>query len=135
MPSIAGRKCTVSYSSDGGVTYHPIAGIDTFGADTQAAPINDDEFGDEWEQFISGILSNPIKMSGGLRPSDTNGQMAIRTDFIAGTFGYVKVLYDGTTNGFTQQVCTTKFSTNTQTKDRTTLAIEMQSQGAPSFLP
>jgi predicted secreted protein len=135
MASIAGRKCKVYWSTDGGSTYQQILGIDTIAADTQAAPINDDEFGDEWEQFISGILSNPIKLSGGFRPADSTGQAAIRAALVSGAFQNFKVLYDGTTYGFTQQVVVTKYSTNTVTKDRTTVAIELQSNGAPSFLP
>jgi predicted secreted protein len=135
MASIAGRKCKVYWSTDGGTTFVQMLGIDTIAADTQAAPINDDEFGDEWEQFISGILSNPIKISGGFRPADTTGQMAVRAALVSGAFQDFRVFYDGTTTGFKQQVVVTKFSTNTVTKDRTTVAIELQSNGAPTFLP
>ena len=60
---------------------------------------------------------------------------AIRAALVSGAFQNFKVLYDGTTYGFTQQVVVTKYSTNTVTKDRTTVAIELQSNGAPTFLP
>jgi predicted secreted protein len=134
MPSVPGRTTVVSWSSDGGTTYHPITGIDSFQDGLSASPIADNEFGDQWSQNVPGILDNKISMSGGLRIADTNGQVAIETALKAGTYGYIKVLWDGT-NGYSQQVLVTKFQGGSKVADRVVVTIELASQGAPTNLP
>jgi predicted secreted protein len=133
MPSVPGRLTVVSWSADDS-TYHTITGIDTFQDGESAAPIADNEFGDQWSQNVPGILDNKITMSGGLRLSDTNGQVAISTALKAGSYGYIKVLWDGT-NGYKQQVLVTKYQAGSKTNDRVTVSIELASQGAPTSLP
>lgn len=136
MPSTAGRKATVNWSADD-LTYHPIQGIDTVSGGPQAAPIDDDEFGVEWNQSISGILSNPFTLSGGFRSGDTNGQIAIRTAMIGGAApsGYLKVLWDGTTTGWKAAVNISKFDTGAKVEDKVTVSIEGKTTGAVTFLP
>lgn len=133
MPSIPGRTSVIQWSTDN-ASWHTIQGIDTFQDGEQAPPIADNEFGDTWSQNVGGILSNNISMSGGLRLTDTDGQVSIDTLMRSGTLGYIQVLLDGT-NGYSQQMLVTKFQRGSKTNDRVTVSIEMASQGAPTDVP
>lgn len=133
MASIPGRTTVIKWSADD-VTYYTIAGLDTFQDGEQAPPIADNEFGDAWSQNVGGILSNNISMSGGLRLTDTNGQVSMDSLMRSGSFGYIKVLLDGT-NGYKQQMLVTKFQRGSKTNDRVTVSIELASQGSPTAVP
>jgi predicted secreted protein len=136
MPSIAGRKCTISVSTDSGSTYHVMLGIATIsGGGPTAAPIDDAEFGIAWMQKITGILDNKISLKGGFRGADSTGQIAIRTAQVAGNTVFIKVLFDGTTYGWTQEMMCSKFAPNGDVKARIDVDIDMEGTGPMTFLP
>jgi predicted secreted protein len=129
MPSIAGRKCTVSVSATDG-SYNVIAGIAQVSGGPAAAPIEDNEFGVEWEQNLTGILSNEVTLTGGYRNGDTNGQILIRGAMYAGTTVWLKVLFDGSTYGWKQEMCVTQFKEDTNVATKTNLTIGLKGTGA-----
>lgn len=135
MASIAGRKCKVYVSTDGGTNYDQILGIESFGGGQSAAPIDDSEFGIEWMQKITGILDNKISMEGGFRPADSTGQIAIRDAMVDGDSIWFKVLFDGTTYGWKQEMICSNFAQPTDVKDRAKVQIDLEGTGAVTFLP
>lgn len=137
MASTAGRKAKVYWSDDNSSSsYHEIAGIDTVTGGPETPEINDDEFGIEFEQSITGIKSLPWSMSGGGRVgADTTGQDAMIAAQDAGVSpnGYIAVFYDGTTVGWKGPVNITKMSFDTKTRDKTNITIDGKTTGAYTF--
>lgn len=133
MASIAGRKATVSTSATDS-SYNVIAGIAQLSGGPQAAPIEDNEFGVEWEQNITGILSNEVTLSGGYRSGDTNGQILLRGAMLAGTTVWLKVLFDGSSVGWKQEMCVTKFAPDTDVAGKTKIEIGLRGTGAVTFI-
>lgn len=131
--SIAGRKCTVSVSATD-ASYNEIQGISQVQGGPAATPIEDNEFGVEWEQNITGILSNEVTLSGGYRNGDTNGQILIRGAMVAGTTVWFKVLFDGSTYGWKQEMCVTKFAPDTDVAGKTNVSIGLKGTGAVTFI-
>lgn len=134
MASIAGRKCKVYVSTDSGVTYSQMLGISSFTGGQSAVPIDDSEFGIEWMQKLTGILDNKISLEGGYRPADSTGQIAIRGAMVAGNTIFFKVLFDGTTYGWSQEMMCSKFEQPTDVKDRAKISIDLEGTGAVTFL-
>lgn len=135
MPSTAGRKCKVWWSADNSAdSYNLVAGIDSISGGPESPEINDDEFGVEYEQSITGIIGLPFTLSGGLRSGDTTGQIAMLNAQIAGTSpnGYLAVIYSGTEGefGWLGAVNITKFTPDTKTRDKTNVSIEGKTTGA-----
>jgi hypothetical protein len=98
--------------------------------------INDDEFGIEFEQSITGIKSLPFTLSGGARiGADTTGQDAMATAQDTGNSpnGYLAVLFDGSTVGWKGPVNLTKMSFDTKTRDKTNISIDGKTTGAYTF--
>jgi hypothetical protein len=139
MSSTAGRKAKVYWSADNtDDSYNLIAGIDTVTGGPESPEINDDEFGVEYEQSITGIIGLPFSLSGGARiGSDSTGQDAIVAAQLAGTSpnGYIAVLFDGTSpgNGWLGAVNITKVSFDTKTRDKTNISIDGKTTGAFTF--
>jgi hypothetical protein len=137
MPSTAGRKCKAFWSADDSAdSYNLIAGIDSVSGGPNSPEINDDEFGIEFEQSITGIKSIPFTMSGGGRiGSDSTGQDAMAAAQDAGTSpnGYLAVLFDGSTVGWKGPVNISKMSFDTKTRDKTNITIEGKTTGAYTF--
>jgi hypothetical protein len=137
MASTAGRKCKVYWSADNSDdSYNLIAGIDTVTGGPESPEINDDEFGIEYEQSITGIIGLKFTMSGGARVgADTTGQDAMIAAQLAGTTpnGYVAVLFDGSTVGWLGAVNITKIGFDTKTRDKTNISIDGVTTGAFTF--
>ena len=138
MSSTAGRKAKVYWSPDNSNdSYNLVAGIDTVQGGPESPEITDDEFGVEYEQSITGIIGLPFTLSGGLRSTDTNGQVAMANALLAGTSpnGYLAVIYAGTSPGFgwLGAVNLTKFTPDTKTRDKTNVTIEGKTTGAFTF--
>jgi hypothetical protein len=136
MPSTAGRKARVYWSADNtDDSYNLVAGIDTVTGGPESPEINDDEFGVEYEQSLTGIIGLPFTLSGGARMGDTNGQVAMQTAMLAGTApnGYLAVLFDGSTVGWLGAVNLTKMSFDTKTRDKTNVTFDGKTTGQFTF--
>ncbi len=139
MPSTAGRFCEVYWSDDNSAaSYHLVAGIDTITGGPETPEINDDEFGNQFEQSITGIKGLPFTMSGGARiGADSTGQdaMAAAQDAGVSPNGYVAVFFGGVSAGYGWKgpVNITKMGFDTKTRDKTNITIDGKTTGAYTF--
>jgi hypothetical protein len=132
MPSTAGRKAKVYWSATNGASsYHLIAGIDTVTGGPESPEINDDEFGVEYEQSLTGIIGLPFTLSGGARTDDTTGQVAMQEAMLEGTSpnGYLAVFFDGSTVGWKAAVNLTKVTSDTKVRDKSNITIDGKTTG------
>ncbi len=77
---------------------------------------------------IQGLLDAKITLSGSYDTSDTNGQVALRTAFLAGTTISISVLPNGT-NGFSTNAFVTKYSIGADVSKEVTLQIDLEGSG------
>lgn len=135
MPGIAGKKARlqVSPTAGGAGTYTTVAGIRSVSSPLVGGSGDDSEFGIDWEQALQTLKSATISASGSYRPSDTNGQVAIRSAYINDTELWAKVLPDNavTANaGYKVQVIVTKFEIGEEVDGVSAISIEMKGTGA-----
>jgi predicted secreted protein len=112
MPGIAGKKGRLKVSTDN-AAFSVVAGLKSVTVELDGGTVDDDEFGVDWKQRLQTLKDVKFSFQGSFRPTDTNGQLAIRSALINDTPLYAEWLPDnGTTAnaGFKVQVVPTKFS-------------------------
>jgi len=67
-------------------------------------------FGEVVRSFLAGLRSGTINISGFYDPTDTNGQVAMMTAFLAGTVLTDAVFLTNGTNGFSADAIVTNYS-------------------------
>lgn len=134
MSGIAGRSTLVKVATTLAGTYNTVAGLKSANHSIDAASIDDNEFGVVWVQKIQGLKDGKLELSGQLRPSDTTGQIVIRTSMLNDTDLFVKVLFDGT-NGWVQQMRCSKFAADAALDGIVGLSISLEGTGAITAVP
>lgn len=135
MPGIAGKKARLKVGLTLGGAYTVVAGLKNISLEIDGQVVDDSEFGVDWVQRLQGVNDWKITASGNIRPTDANGQVAIRNALINGTDLFAQFLPDnGTTAniGTKGQVMVTKFSSTGQWEGGQDVTIELQGSGAPT---
>lgn len=133
MPGIAGKLNRVRVGPTSGGTFTNVAGLKQSSIELDGATLDDSEFGVDWQQKLQGLKNFKISMSGSYRPTDTNGQVAIRASFINDTVLWAQVLPDGTT-GFRGQVVVTKFTVDPSVDGMSSVSIELEGTGVVTLI-
>ena len=129
MSGLAGKLNRAKVGTTSGGTFYTVAGVKQSPLELDGAVIDDSEFGVDWQQKLQGLKNFKVSLSGSYRPSDTNGQVAIRSAFINGTELWVQILPDGS-NGFKGQVIVTKFAVEPSVDGMSSVSIELEGTGA-----
>ena len=91
-----------------------------------------------FREFIAGLRSGTIDISGLYDPTDTNGQSALWTAFVNGTTLTTtqkpKILWDGT-NGLECDGVVSSFNINGVVEGLINFSATLQLTGAPTLLP
>lgn len=82
-----------------------------------------------WVAKISGLGSAEISLSGFFEPTDTTGQVALRTALLNGTTQSISALMDGTV-GWTGTFLVTGFETGASPSGEVSVSISLESTGA-----
>ena len=77
---------------------------------------------------IQGLLDAKISLAGNYDTADTNGQVALRTAFLAGTTISITVLPNGV-NGFTTNAVVTKFAIAADVSKESSLTVDLEGTG------
>ena len=82
-----------------------------------------------WVQKIQGLKSAEISLSGFFEPTDTTGQVALRTALLNGTTQTINALMDGTI-GWTGTFLVSGFETGASPSGEVSVSISLESTGA-----
>lgn len=82
-----------------------------------------------WIQKIQGLKSAEISLSGFFEPTDTTGQVAMRTALLNGTSLVMSALVDGT-NGWTGSFLVTSLELGATPDGEVSVSISLESTGA-----
>lgn len=85
--------------------------------------------GGGWVQKIQGLKSADISISGYFSTTDTNGQLKLRTDFLAGVPTTMSALLDGTV-GWTGSFLVTSLEYSASASDMVSFSASLESTGA-----
>ena len=89
-------------------------------------------------EFLAGLRSGTMDISGFYDPTDTTGQVAMFTAFLAGTTltstQKPKILWNGT-NGFTMDAIITSMTVDTAVEGTVNFSATLQATGAITVLP
>lgn len=86
-----------------------------------------------WVQKIQGLKSAEISLSGFFEPTDTTGQVTLRTALLNGTSQAITALMDGTV-GWTGNFLVTGFETGASSSSEVSVSISLESTGAISVV-
>ncbi|WP_018130714.1 phage tail tube protein [Effusibacillus pohliae] len=86
-------------------------------------------FSSDFIKRLQGLKDVSYSLSGFYKPSDTNGQVAIKNAFLNDTALYVQFLPDGTT-GFQQEVKVSSFEVSASADGVVEVSIEFEGSGA-----
>ena len=87
-----------------------------------------------WKEFIQGLKSGKVTAKGLYEPTDTNGQVALRTAWLNGTtVANVQVMVDAT-HGFSASVLTTGMDIGTTPEGEVAVTFNLTVTGAVSVV-
>jgi predicted secreted protein len=135
MPATAGKAAVFKFSptAGGAGTYSTVAGIKTFSAEIAGQNIDVTELPATYLARIQGLKDGKYSASGFYQPGDTNGQLAIRTSFLADTELWLQALPDGTT-GFKQQVRCSKYAVSTDVAGPNSWSADFEGTGVITLI-
>lgn len=117
-----------------GATPAKVLGIDSINAGATTAIIGTTSLGDDWESFIAGLKKgDEVTAPGRYEPTDTTGQIALRTAWLAGTPIACEVRYGALTPKVAFSGVVTAFAINASVTTATTVTIKIQPTGALTF--
>lgn len=119
----------VSPTAGGAGAYTTVADIRSASMSNGATTHDITAMAASWISRIIGLLDGTYSLSGYWKPSDTNGQVAIRNAMINDTTLWIQFLPDGT-SGFKQEVKVSKFDINTTVDGLVEVSIELEGTGA-----
>lgn len=127
MSTLAGKNTTLWV----GASPAKVAGLESFNCGATASTIATAIMGDTWETFVAGLLKgDEISAAGFFDPTDTTGQIALRTAFLAGTPIACEVRYGTTVPKVAFSALVLGFATNSGTNTAVTVTIKIQPNGA-----
>ena len=114
-----------------------VDGINNISFDQSADMLDTTDFSSScFREFIAGLKSGTVSISGDYEPGDTNGQIVLRDAFTSGAVltGATAVSFtvDGT-NGFAADSLVTSFSVNSTVEGKSTVSISLQLTGTISY--
>jgi hypothetical protein len=133
VAQFAGRSITVKTGTDG-TTWSAIGEMDTAELSINGATIDVTKFGDNDIERILGLRDANWSLSGRYDPTDTTGQVVLRSSLLNDTPVYLQFEFDpsGTSGnkGFHQQVIVTKFDMKATAAGTVDLSLTADSTGA-----
>lgn len=133
MAQFTGRSITVKTGTDG-VTWQAIGEMDTAELSINGATLDVTKFSDNDVERILGLRDANWSLSGRYDPTDTNGQVVIRSSLLNDTPVYLQFEFNpsGTAGqkGFHQQVIVTKFDIKATAAGTVDVSISADSTGA-----
>ena len=137
MPGLAGKKARVKVGTTLVGATNLVAGLKNASLSINGQTVDDSEFGVDWTQVLQTTKDWKVSLSGSYRPTDANGQMAIRASLLNDTDLFVQYLPDnGTTAnaGLSGQVMVMKFDVEAPVDGVSAVSIELQGIGAPTLV-
>lgn len=125
-------QCKISIDD---ITYYTVAGINDVDSPFDADNIEVTVFGDDFTKRIQGLKDASWSLSGFYEPTDTNGQVAIRTAWKNDTALYIEVSYDGGTTKFDQQVKVSGFNPSAGVDGAVEISIDLEGTGDVTITP
>lgn len=123
--ALKGKSTQVQVSIDD-VTYFTVAQINDVDTPFEAENIDTTVFGHDYINRIQGLKDASWNLSGFYDPTDTNGQMAIRSAWAADSPLYAKVSYDGGVTSFKQQVKVSSFNPSAAVDGAVEVSIDLE---------
>lgn len=128
--AFAAHISKVEYSADN-ITFNEIDGIKDASFEVSRDVLDTTDFKDSSgaRTRIVGLQDTSISISGDYEDTDTNGQVALRSAFIAGTSFYIGFKFDGT-DGYKVQCYCSSFSITPTVDGLVEFEAELVSTGA-----
>jgi len=137
MPGISGKKARLRVGTSLAAVTNLVAGLKSLSLEIDGQTVDDNEFGDDWVQRVQTMKDWKISGSGSYRPTDTNGQLAIRASQINDTDLFAAFLPDDSVTanaGLKGQVLVTKFQIDPAMDGISAVSIELQGTGQPTIV-
>lgn len=131
--ALKGKSVVISVSTNDS-TYNTVAELNDASMSVDGDNIDITEFGDSYINRIQGLKDVSWSLSGFYAPTDTNGQVVIRTALLNDSTLYVKVLWDGT-NGFKQLVKVSSFEVSAAVDGAVEVSIELEGSDVITAVP
>lgn len=125
--ALAGKNVVVEISVDD-TTYYAVAELNDMTMTFDGDNIDVTEFGDDFMNRIQGLKDGSYSLGGFYAPTDTNGQVAIRTAWLSDSPLYVKILPNGTA-GFKQEVKVATFEVSAGVDGAVEVSIDLEGTG------
>jgi predicted secreted protein len=129
----AGKKLRIAVATTQAGTYTNVAGLKNGTHNIAGANQDVSAFGVDWVQRIQGLKDGKLTLSGQYEPTDTLGQIVIRSALISDSLLFYKFLpattADGT-SGFQQAVKVASFQVTGPVDGVQQVTIELEGDGA-----
>lgn len=133
MAQFPGRSIVINTGTNG-TTWTPIGECDTAELSINGATIDVTKFGDNDIERIQGLRDCNWSLAGRYDPTDTNGQVILRTSLLNDTVVYLQFEFapgaSAGSKGFHQQVIVTKFDIKATAAGTVDLSLTADSTGA-----
>lgn len=133
MAQFTGRAVVVNVSTDN-ATWHPIGEVNSADMALSGATLDVTKLGDNVIERILGLVDCQWTFAGFYDPTDTNGQVVVRSSLLNNTPLYVQVEFDPSgsagTKGFSQQVVCSKYEPQAQVAGVVTFQMQLDGSGA-----
>lgn len=128
MAQLKGRSVVVKASTDGTV-WNTVGEMNSADMSLAGNTIDVTKFGDDFIEKIQGLRDCSWQLDGFYDPTDTQGQVVIRSALLNDTACYIQFLFDGVA-GFSQQVKPSKFEVKAGVADAVSVSITLDGTGA-----
>lgn len=131
--ALKGKSVQIQVSPDD-VTYNAVKEMNNIDTPIDADNIDTTVFGEDFIKRVQGLKDGSWSLSGFYDPTDTNGQVAIRSSLLNDTDLYAKVSYDGGTTWFKQKVRVSSFNPSAAVDGAVEISIEFEGDGAVTIV-
>ena len=132
MAQFTGRATVVNVSVDN-ATWHPVGEVNSADMALSGATLDVTKLGDNVIERILGLVDCQWTLAGFYDPTDTNGQVAVRSSLLSNTPLYVQVLFNpggsAGAKGFSQQVVCSKYEPAAQVAGVVTFSMQLDGDG------
>lgn len=138
MVAIKGRQCEIHVSSDDDSAFNKVKYLNDASMSHSADNLDVTEFGDVYVRRIQGMKDGSYSLGGHFDPTDSTGQMLIRSTWAADDDPalYVRFLHTpgattpGDPMGFQQKVLVSKFDISASPDGTQDVSIDLEGDGA-----
>lgn len=131
--AMKGRGLVISVSTSETGNFSPVSDLNDASMSMEGDNQDISTFGSDYIKRLQGLKDASYSLSGFYDPTDTNGQVAIRSAFLDDSTLFVRFLPDGST-GFQQEVKVSSFEVSASADGVIEVSIDLEGTGPISLV-